>query len=102
MNFPYSKFIVPVVVIAIVVMAAMFILPIMGAILIGGFALSGLLWLSGKFFGFFQGNKDYSDNPSDQYWTSDGMKSGQRTLPKKWEKTEVVDAEIIEETKNRK
>ena len=62
MNIQFSKFIVPVLLIAVGLAAAMFILPVLGAVLIGAFALSGLLWLSGKIFAVFQGQTDYSED----------------------------------------
>ena len=69
----------PVLLIAVGLAAAMFILPVLGAVLIGAFALSGLLWLSGKIFAVFQGQTDnQEDNPH---------------------KSEAVDAEIISEEK---
>ena len=100
MNIQFSKFIVPVLLIAVGLAAAMFILPVLGAVLIGAFALSGLLWLSGKIFAVFQGQTDYSeDNPGDYYRTDNNSGRGSSIVPKNWHKSEAVDAEIISEEK---
>lgn len=81
-------------IVALILLGAMFILPVVGAVLIGVFAMSGLLWLSGKVFGFFQNGKTYSEeNPEDYY---DAAPSKNRIVPKNWSKSQAVDAEIIE------
>ena len=79
MRYPISKLIWAGLIIALIFLGAMFILPVVGAVLIGVFALSCLIWLSSKVFGFFQGGRTYTS-----------------IVPKKWNKTQAVDAEVIE------
>lgn len=94
MRYPISKLIWAGLIISLIFLGAMFILPVVGAVLIGIFALSGLLWFSSKIFGLFQGNRNYSEeNPSDYYDASAGSS---RIIPKKWNKNQAVDAEIVE------
>ena len=99
MNIQISKYVVPILFVAIGLGLAMFLLPIIGAIIIGAFALMALLWLSGKVFSFFQGGRDYSEeNPADSYRSEVSRKA--RMLSKTWRRSEVVDAEIISEEKD--
>ena len=51
MRYPISKLIWAGLIIALIFLGAMFILPVVGAVLIGVFALSCLIWLSSKVFG---------------------------------------------------
>lgn len=60
MRYPISKLIWAGLIIALIFLGAMFILPVVGAVLIGVFALSCLIWLSSKVFGFFQGGRTYA------------------------------------------
>ena len=93
MRYPISKLIWAGLIIALIFLGAMFILPVVGAVLIGVFALSCLIWLSSKVFGFFQGERTYTeDNPGDYYDAS----ARTSIVPKKWNKTQAVDAEVIE------
>ena len=93
MRYPISKLIWAGLIIALIFLGAMFILPVVGAVLIGVFALSCLIWLSSKVFGFFQGGRTYTeDNPGDYYDAS----ARTSIVPKKWNKTQAVDAEVIE------
>ncbi len=93
MRYPISKLIWAGLIIALIFLGAMFILPVVGAVLIGVFALSCLIWLSSKVFGFFQGGRTYAeDNPGDYYDAS----ARTSIVPKKWNKTQAVDAEVIE------
>ena len=88
MRYPISKLIW-----AGLIIALIFFLPVVGAVLIGVFALSCLIWLSSKVFGFFQGGRTYTeDNPGDYYDAS----ARTSIVPKKWNKTQAVDAEVIE------
>ena len=89
MRYPISKLIWAGLIIALIFLGAMLILPVVGAVLIGVFALSCLIWLSSKIFGFFQGGRTY---------TEDNYDASARTsiVPKKWNKTQAVDAEVIE------
>ena len=48
MRYPISKLIWAGLIIALIFLGAMFILPVVGAVLIGVFALSCLIWLSSK------------------------------------------------------
>lgn len=82
----------------VLLMGAMFLLPILGAIVIGLLALYGLLWLSGKVFSFFQGGKNYSDCDS-TVRSSGGSDKPTRRISK-WNTHTVEDAEIIKETKS--
>ena len=92
-RYPISKLIWAGLIIALIFLGAMFILPVVGAVLIGVFALSCLIWLSSKVFGFFQGGRTYTeDNPGDYYDAS----ARTSIVPKKWNKTQAVDAEVIE------
>ena len=92
-RYPISKLIWAGLIIALIFLGAMFILPVVGAVLIGVFALSCLIWLSSKVFGFFQGERTYTeDNPGDYYDAS----ARTSIVPKKWNKTQAVDAEVIE------
>lgn len=93
MRYPISKLIWAGLIIALIFLGAMLILPVVGAVLIGVFALSCLIWLSSKIFGFFQGGRTYTeDNPGDYYDAS----ARTSIVPKKWNKTQAVDAEVIE------
>lgn len=93
MRYPISKLIWAGLTIALIFLGAMLILPVVGAVLIGVFALSCLIWLSSKIFGFFQGGRTYTeDNPGDYYDAS----ARTSIVPKKWNKTQAVDAEVIE------
>ena len=93
MRYPISKLIWAGLIIALIFFGAMLILPVVGAVLIGVFALSCLIWLSSKIFGFFQGGRTYTeDNPGDYYDAS----ARTSIVPKKWNKTQAVDAEVIE------
>lgn len=93
MHYPISKLIWAGLIIALIFLGAMFILPVVGAVLIGVFALSCLIWLSSKVFGFFQGERTYTeDNPGDYY----DAPARTSIVPKKWNKTQAVDAEVIE------
>ena len=101
MRYPISKLIWAGLVIAFIFLGAMFILPVLGAVLIGVFALSCLIWASSKIFDFFQGDRAYTeDNPGDYYDAS----ARTSIVPKKWSKAQAVDAEVIEveETKKEK
>ena len=99
MRYPISKLIWAGLIIALIFLGAMFILPVVGAVLIGVFALSCLIWLSSKVFGFFQGERTYTeDNPGDYYDAS----ARTSIVPKKWNKTQAVDAEVIEVEKIKK
>ena len=90
MRYPISKLIWAGLIIALIFLGAMFILPVVGAVLIGVFAPS---CLSSKVFGFFQGGRTYTeDNPGDYYDAS----ARTSIVPKKWNKTQAVDAEVIE------
>ena len=61
MRYPISKLIWAGLIIALIFLGAMLILPVVGAVLIGVFALSCLIWLSSKIFGFFQGGRTYTE-----------------------------------------
>ncbi len=101
MRYQISKLIWPAVIVAVVLLGAMFLLPVISAVLIGVFALSGLLWLSGKIFNFFQNGKDYSaENPEDFYESS--KKQEYKRVTGRWDRNQVEDAVVIAETKDRK
>ena len=101
MKYQISKLIWHAVIVAVVLLGAMFLLPVISAVLIGVFALSGLLWISGKVFGFFQNGEDYSsENPEDFY---DGTEKPKfKRVTNRFAKDQVEDAVVIAETKNRK
>lgn len=94
MRYPISKLIWAAAIFAIILLGAMFILPIVGAVLIGIFALSALLWFSGKVFSFFQSGKTYAEENPGDYYESAPLK--RKIVPKNWSKNQAVDAEIIE------
>lgn len=101
MKYQLSKLVWPAVIVAVVILGAMFLLPVLSAVLIGVFALSGLLWLSGKLIGFFQNGRDYStDNPEDFY---DGTKKRRyQRVANRVSEDQVEDAVVIAEIKDRK
>lgn len=81
----------------------MFLLPVIGAILLAVFALSALLWLSGKVVGFFQpAAEDFSESPLDSYEAGSSSAQPKRYIPRNWNKLDVEDAEIVDSSSKSK